>query len=112
MDPVYQACDVFVHATLEDVFPIVVLEAMAHGLPVVVSPAPYCLSSNLLSPDEHALILQDPHDAAALAKHIERVQADSELASHLVANAKAFVQRYRWDALAKTQLNMDRELLS
>lgn len=112
MDPVYQACDVFVHATLEDVFPIVVLEAMAHGLPVVVSPAPYCLSSNLLSPDEHALILQDPHDAAALAKHIERVQADSELASHLVANAKAFVQRYRWDALAKTQLNMYRELLS
>ena len=112
MDPVYLACDVFVHATLEDVFPIVVLEAMAHGLPVVVSPAPYCLSSNLLSHEENALVLQDPHDAAALAKHIQRIQADSELASHLVANAKAYVQRYRWDSLAKTQLNMYRELLS
>jgi UDP-glucose:(heptosyl)LPS alpha-1,3-glucosyltransferase len=90
----------------------VVLEAMAHGLPVVVSPAPYCLSSNLLSHEENALVLQDPHDAAALAKHIQRIQADRELASHLVANAKAYVQRYRWDSLAKTQLNMYRELLS
>ena len=112
MDPVYQACDVFVHATLEDVFPIVVLEAMAHGLPVVVSPAPYCLSSNLLSHEENALVLQDPHDAVALAKDIERIQADSELVSHLVANAKTYVQRYRWDSLAKSQLNMYRELLS
>ncbi|MBV5344326.1 MAG: glycosyltransferase family 4 protein, partial [Rhodoferax sp.] len=37
MEPAYQAADVLVHPTLEDSYGMVVLEAMAHGLPVVVS---------------------------------------------------------------------------
>ena len=111
MNKVYQACDLFVHATLEDVFPIVVLEAMAHGLPVVVSPTPYCLSSNLLTSDFNAVVLKDPHDAQALAHHILRLRNDNSLASHLVKHAYIFVQKYDWETLVQSQLNMYRKLL-
>ena len=37
MDVVYSAANFLVHPTLEDTFAMVVLEAMAHGLPVIVS---------------------------------------------------------------------------
>lgn len=111
MDHVYQACDLFVHATLEDVFPIVVLEAMAHGLPVVVSPAPFCLSSNLLTHDVNAVVLKDPHDSPALAHEILRVRHTPDLAAQLVLHAHAFVQHYSWDSLVKSQTSMYRKLL-
>ncbi|MGQ9771560.1 MAG: glycosyltransferase family 4 protein [Thermogutta sp.] len=38
MVKLYQQCDVFVLPTVSDVFPAVVLEAMAAGLPVIVTP--------------------------------------------------------------------------
>ncbi|MBZ4211837.1 MAG: glycosyltransferase family 4 protein, partial [Rhodoferax sp.] len=37
VSPLYQSADLLVHPTTEDTFAMVVLEAMAHGLPVVVS---------------------------------------------------------------------------
>ena len=111
MNKVYQACDLFVHATLEDVFPIVVLEAMAHGLPVVVSPTPFCLSSDLLTSDVNAVVLKDPHDAQALAYQILRLRNDDSLASNLVKHASIFVQNYSWETLVQSQLNMYRKLL-
>lgn len=111
MEQVYQACDLFVHATLEDVFPIVVLEAMNQGLPVFVSPAPFCLSSNLLTHQQQAWVLNDPRDARELATAIEQVQANPKLSDALVENAKAFVQAYSWDRLAQEQMGMYLHLL-
>lgn len=112
MDQVYQACDVFVHATLEDVFPIVVLEAMSHGLPVVVSPAPYCLSSNLLTHQKEAWVLTDPRDGQELATALMRIDADPVLAKELTRHALIFVQQYSWDHLVQQQIHMYRKLLS
>ena len=112
MEKVYQACDVLVHATLEDVFPIVVLEAMSHALPVVVSPAPYCLSSNLLTHQLQAWVLTDPHDGKELAAAIEQIQSHAELRAHMLENAQVFVRPYQWDKLAQDQMRMYRELLS
>lgn len=112
MEQVYQAADLFVHATLEDVFPIVVLEAMSQGLPVVVSPAPYCLSSNLLTHQQQAWVLKDPHDGQALADAIEQIMTQPSLQSELLKNANIFVQRYSWERLVRDQTRMYFELLS
>lgn len=48
MDDAYGAANCLAHPTLEDTFAMVVLEAMAHGLPVVVSSVTYCGISGLL----------------------------------------------------------------
>jgi len=58
MDPVYRAAESLVHPTLEDTYAMVVLEAMAHGLPVVVSGTPWCGISAELSDGVNALLLK------------------------------------------------------
>lgn len=101
--PAYRAADCLVHPTLEDTFAMVVLEAMAHGLPVVVSSAAYCGISSLLSHGADALLLDDPQDAAKLAATLEQVLGDETLRQQLGAQARAFAARYQWPDIARQQ---------
>ena len=101
--PAYRAADCLVHPTLEDTFAMVVLEAMAHGLPVVVSSAAYCGISSLLSHGADALLLDDPQDAAKLAGTLKQVLGDEALRQQLGSQARAFASRYQWPAIARQQ---------
>ncbi|MDI1267933.1 MAG: glycosyltransferase family 4 protein [Polaromonas sp.] len=101
--PAYRAADCLVHPTLEDTFAMVVLEAMAHGLPVVVSSAAYCGISSLLSHGADALLLDDPQDAAKLAGTLKQVLGDEALRQQLGNQARAFASRYQWPAIARQQ---------
>ena len=67
----YTAADLLVHPTLEDTFGMVVLEAMSHAVPAIVSSELYCGISAELTHLNNAWILQDPLDASALEKAIE-----------------------------------------
>lgn len=96
MGPVYKAADALVHPTLEDAYGMVVLEAMAHGLPVVVSQARYCGIARELQDGVDALLLQDPHDAVAIAKAIGQVLPGSIAATSLSQAATAFARERSW----------------
>jgi UDP-glucose:(heptosyl)LPS alpha-1,3-glucosyltransferase len=99
----YQAADVLAHPTLEDTFGMVVLEAMAHGLPVVVSAGRYCGIAELLAHDINALVLQDPTDAPALARELASVLTDGDLRARLETAATAFANNYKWSYLSLKQ---------
>jgi glycosyltransferase involved in cell wall biosynthesis len=101
--PAYRAADVLVHPTLEDTFAMVVLEAMAHGLPVVVSSAVYCGISGLLSSGVNALLLDDPRDAQALGKALHPLCEDETLRQQLGRQARLFAGAYRWEDIARQQ---------
>ncbi|OOG40002.1 glycosyl transferase family 1 [Polaromonas sp. A23] len=101
--PAYRAADCLVHPTLEDTFAMVVLEAMAHGLPVVVSSAAYCGISSLLSHGADALLLDDPQDVAKLARTLKQVLGDEVLRQELGKQARAFANRYQWPTIARQQ---------
>ena len=101
--PAYEAADCLVHPTLEDTFAMVVLEAMAHGLPVVVSGAKYCGISGLLTQGVNALILDDPRDAPALARFLLTVLSQPEYAARLTQAATDFALQYQWSELALRQ---------
>jgi glycosyltransferase involved in cell wall biosynthesis len=80
----YQAADVYVHAAVEEVFGLVVAEAMSTGLPVVASDVGGV--PELVRHGEHGL-LAPPQDPAALARCIERLIAQPDLRERLGRSA-------------------------
>jgi glycosyltransferase involved in cell wall biosynthesis len=106
VSPVYCAANVLAHPTLEDTFAMVVIEAMAHGLPVVVSSRAYCGISALLAHGENAMLLDQPQDAPALAVALRSVLGDAEKSDALSAAGKAFASQHSWGfaALAYEEL--------
>ena len=106
----YEAADMLVHPTLEDTFAMVVLEAMAHGLPVVVSDARYCGIAGLLTKGVDAMILSSPTDVAQLAQVIERVLSDAAQREQLAAGARRFAQQYAWPRVAGEQAAIYQQL--
>ena len=99
----YVASDCLAHPTLEDTFAMVVLEAMAHGLPVVVSSARYCGVSGLLTHETNALILTDPRDSKALADAVRRIFQEPPLRQRLREAALGFASLHQWSAVAFQQ---------
>lgn len=97
---VYAAADCLAHPTLEDSFAMVVLEAMAHGLPVVVSGPVHCGISQQLTHGVDALLLPDPRDALRLSELIGAVLANPEYAESLRDHARLFAEQHSWDSAA------------
>ncbi|BDT72237.1 D-inositol-3-phosphate glycosyltransferase [Comamonadaceae bacterium OS-4] len=96
MSVAYGAADMLVHPTLEDSYGMVVLEAMAHGLPVVVSDAPFSGIAKDLTQGLNALLLSKPTDAIDLASKIEILLGDRAAASALGTGAVKFAQENSW----------------
>ncbi|WP_296443131.1 glycosyltransferase family 4 protein [Rhodoferax sp. UBA5149] len=100
LSPAYWAADCLAHPTLEDSFAMVVLEAMAHGLPVVVSGPQHCGISRQLTHGVEALLLPDPKDAQLLAKLIGSVLDNPNLAETLRRHGMAFADLHSWERAA------------
>lgn len=99
----YIASNCLVHPTLQDTFAMAVLEAMAHGLPVITSGPAYCGISELLVDGLNALILKDPRDVKALTSAITQVLRDPVLNERMSVAACAFARDYLWSTLALRQ---------
>jgi UDP-glucose:(heptosyl)LPS alpha-1,3-glucosyltransferase len=67
----YFAADYLVHPTFYDPCSLVVLEALACGLPVVTSR--YNGAAELLSPPADGVVIDDPHAAPELAAALNRM---------------------------------------
>lgn len=103
IDHAYVAATCLAHPTLQDTFAMVVLEAMAHGLPVVVSAENYCGISGLLVDGVNALILHEPGDASALTQLLQAVLFEPALGQRLGLAATQFCRSYSWQSLALRQ---------
>ncbi len=106
MSLVYRAAGMMVHPTLEDGFAMVVLEAMSYGLPIVVSSQRYCGISQFLQHGEDALVLDDPHDSAAMAAAINRVQSEPHLVETLSDAGLRFAAQYSWEAVVDAYIDI------
>lgn len=91
----YAAADILVAPSLEDSFNLPVLEAMACGLPVVVSPRAGV--SEWLTNGFDALVLKDPENAAELAGAIRSLATGAQLRNTLAENAVATAHKLSWD---------------
>ena len=91
----YAAADVLVAPSLEDSFNLPVLEAMACGLPVIVSPKAGV--SEWLTNSFDALLLKDPENTGELAEAIRTLATGTELRKTLAENAVTTARKFSWD---------------
>jgi glycosyltransferase-like protein len=95
----YRAADAFAFPSVKEGFGLVVLEALAAGLPVVASDIP--VFAEYLQDGESALLVP-PGDPDALAGALHRLAGDPALRIRLAAGGKPLVDRFTWAASART----------
>lgn len=89
----YASADAFVFASTTETLGLVVLEAMASGLPVI-APAAGGVADHLRD-GENGLVVP-PRDPAAIAKAMLRVAASPELRAHLAQGARWTAEGLSW----------------
>lgn len=107
----YRAADIFVFPTRREAFGMVLVEAMASGLP--------CIASRIVGVTDEIVdegktgLLVEPHDVGALSAALSRVLADRAYASRLGRAARASVEaRFGIERTARLTLAAYRRLLN
>jgi len=94
----YAAADIYAAPSLEDSFNLPVLEAMACGLPVLVSRLAGI--SEYIADGVDGILLPDPADPSALAGSLSLLLQEPELRRSLGENAARKAQQFSWDRQA------------
>lgn len=105
--PAYSAADVLLHPTIYDSFGLVVAEAMAHHLPVVVSRAAGV--TELLEHGTSAWLL-DSGSAVETAAALGTLMGDPSLRARLARGALEVARRRSWDDVARETLDIYQSL--
>ncbi len=100
MPALYSACDMLIHPTQQDAFPMVVLESMGNGLPVITTPAPFNGMSAQLQHGREVLMMTTPSDAASLTRQVSAMLASPTIGEQLRVSAHAFARQHSWDSVA------------
>ncbi|MDX2239612.1 MAG: MSMEG_0565 family glycosyltransferase [Leptolyngbyaceae cyanobacterium bins.302] len=103
----YRTADAFVFPSLVEGWGLVVLEAIASGLPVITSQEPPF--TEFL--DSTQALLVDPNSTAAIAQAMQKI-LDPVVASQLKQASQSVLTHYDWQTSAQMHLFHYRELLS
>jgi glycosyltransferase involved in cell wall biosynthesis len=95
----YGAADIYVGPSLEDTFALPPVEAMACGIPAIVSRENGAYE--IITDGVDSLVLQDPTDATSLASMIRSLNADAESRSRMGAKAAETARQFTWEQNAR-----------
>lgn len=108
MEHYYRAADIFLLLSAFDTFGMVVLEAMAAGLPVIVSPN--VGAKDLVQDGVNGFVLPNHDDAGSAARHIVRL-ADESTRNVMGGAASQTAGQHDWDKLADAMEKLYLEIL-
>lgn len=91
----YAAADVYVGPSLEDTFALPPVEAMACGIPVIVSRENGAYE--IITHGVDGFVLDNPTDAESLASMIRRLYGDPELRARIGDNAAQTARQFTWE---------------
>lgn len=106
----YAAADCFVFPSLYEAFPLVLLEAMASGLPVITAKT-MGGAADVVEDGVSGLLVDQPWDVERLAARMDLVLGDKDLRGELGGRARAVAERYSWDRNAERTLRAYAEVL-
>ena len=105
----YGSADALLLPSPYDAFALVVTEAMACGLPVIVSRE--AGASELIDDGANGILLDDVNDEGALARQMRRIQNDSAWAGRLGQAGRITAERLSWDTVAKQTMRVYQEIV-
>jgi len=94
---VMQACNAFVFPSQYEPFGLVVLEAMASGLPVVTARS---TGASDVVDAESGYVIDDACDEQAIAQFLRKLAEDEDLRYRMGEAARRRAEHYSWDAVA------------
>jgi len=103
----YRCADVFVFPSLIETFGIVLIEAMAAGLPVVTTDVPGCRD---LVKDGYNGLLTKPANPIDLSEKIIEVSNDN-IRHKLVKNGFEFVKKFDWNTVTEQYIELYESLI-
>ncbi|HZZ03461.1 glycosyltransferase family 4 protein [Paraburkholderia sp.] len=103
MPALMRSVDAFVFPSRYEPMGLVLLEALAAGLPVITVRT--AGGAEVISP-RSGIVLDDPNDAVALAAAIERLARDPEYAHRLGQAAREVAGTLSWQAMAERYLSL------
>ncbi len=95
----YAASDVYLLPSLYEPFGLSILEAMATGLPVLVSRDSG--AAELIHDGVDGLLIQEPRDVKELSAKLGALLKDADLRMRLGRQARRTALRYSWDRVAR-----------
>ena len=108
MQALYNSADVFVFPSIKEGWGLVVLEAMAAGVPVIASGIEP-MTEYLI--DRENAVLISPLNFDLLARGITEIIENEELRSRLVENGEKTAEMYSWESAARKHLAYYSEIL-
>ncbi|HUP50261.1 MAG TPA: glycosyltransferase family 1 protein [Thermoanaerobaculia bacterium] len=99
----YRGAEVFVLPSLYEGFGFPMLEAMAHGTPVIAA-----RSSSLPEIGGEAGLYFDPRDTGGLVAALERIAGDGALREEMIARGRTQASLFRWETAAEQTMDVFR----
>jgi UDP-glucose:(heptosyl)LPS alpha-1,3-glucosyltransferase len=100
----FALADIFLLPTLYEPFGLVILEAMASGLPVITSKSAGV--SELIENGKEGLLLKDPKNPYEIVDKIKKLIKSDTLRGEIAKNARKKAEKYSWEITAKGILDV------
>src|SRR4028119_706941 len=104
-----KAVNFFVFPSRYEACSLVLLEAMASGLPVIT--AKTAGGAEIITP-ECGIVLPEPDDIQGLVRALSLLASDRNFRSQMGQSARAIAQQHSWDKMAQSYVELFEELIS
>ncbi|HDN73425.1 MAG TPA: glycosyltransferase family 1 protein, partial [Archaeoglobus sp.] len=105
----YKSADIFVLPSREDCLPLVILESMSSGVPIVATKVGGI--PEIVQHGETGLLVP-PNDPHALATAIVYLLTNENIRKHIANKARNIVKNYSWEKITEQTEKLYRELVN